>query len=70
LKYVVSLKVRNARRRLERELTEFRDAGAMPNAVVHAIDEFIYAHIAPLIEQTVRGALRGAKRKDPRRAVK
>lgn len=61
--------VRKAGRRLERELEEFRSAGALPNAVAHAIDELIHAHIAPLVEAKMRGELREAKRKGPKRAA-
>lgn len=64
-----SLKVRKARRQLQRELFEWRDAGAPANAVSDAIDELIHAHIAPLIEAKLRGELREVRRKDPKRAA-
>jgi hypothetical protein len=64
-----SLKVRKARRQLQRELFEWRDAGAPASAVSDAIDDLIHAHIAPLIEAKMRGELREARRKDPKRAA-
>ena len=62
--YVASLTVRRTRRRLQRLIGE----GAPAGAVCEAIDDLIYAHIAPLIEGTLRASLRDAKRKDPKRA--
>lgn len=62
-----SPKVRRARQQLQRELYEPHDPGA-PQAIAQAVDELIKAHITPLIEASLRGELREAKRKGPKRA--